>query len=221
MPSAVSRRRLQLKQKCSLTGVIKPMVPLALGSLKYLAGPLPALGKQGSSLPSLSIVFFISLAATKWGVLFSPFTGISSIKRTCHSSSMVLAAKSSTSSSLTPGITTMLSLTGSSPTPRAASMPSSTSASSASLRVMDGNLSGLNVSRLMLTLFSPAFFSSAAYLASMVPLVVSEMSFMVPIPASIATRSDNSALTSGSPPVSLILSIPISAAALAMVLISS
>ena len=97
-PSAVRRSRLQLKQKCSLIGVIKPMVPLALGKQKYLAGPLPTLGKQGFSLPNCSRFFFMSATEINCEVI-TPWlvTGMNSMKRTCQSSSMVFLAKSRSS----------------------------------------------------------------------------------------------------------------------------
>ena len=84
-----------------------------------------------------------------------PPSGISSMKRTCHSRLCVSRASSTTSSSLYPRVTTTLSLIGRRPTASAASMPAQIS-STVPKRISRCSRPGCSVSMWMLTRRKPA-----------------------------------------------------------------
>ena len=96
----------------------------------------------------------------------------------------------------------MLTFTGASPASAAAAIASSTRATgkAAPLRAM--NAASSRESRLTVTRRRPAAASARTLRASSAPLVVRAMSWMPPIPASIATSRSRSRRSSGSPPVS-------------------
>ena len=106
-----------------------------------------------------------------------------------------------------PLIATALIFTGSNPASFAARIPSIT-CSNPGRRVSCWNRSGSIVSRLTLIRRSPASQSGFASGARRIPLVVRPMSLIPGIAAILATSRGRSRRTSGSPPVSRILSIP-------------
>ena len=95
LPSAFNRRRLQLKQKCPLSGLMKPTVPEAAGKREYWAGPLPWLMEQGSKESNERRVCSILVTGTNRRLDAWP-NGISSINLTCQPWSLVRRAKSRT-----------------------------------------------------------------------------------------------------------------------------
>ena len=133
-------------------------------------------------------------------------SGMNSMNRTSTPRWRPNVARSTISSSLTPRCTTVLSLTGCRPASIAASMPSSTLASS-SRRVISTNRSRWSVSRLMLIRRSPAWRNGSASWRSVAPLVVIATS--TPRAARRSTSRGRRWRTVGSPPVSRIESTPV------------
>src|SRR5207253_6878313 len=125
-PSAVSRIRLQVVQNAWLTEEMKPMPPGApSANLNRVAGP----GREsttGCSGNRSSICSWIRRLGTTCSLvqMLSPSSGMNSMKRTSYPLSRARRAKSTTSSSFLPFMTTMFSLIGHSPASREASMPS-------------------------------------------------------------------------------------------------
>src|SRR5574340_73277 len=108
--------------------------------------------------------------------------GIISMNRTSQGRSSVSAARGTTSSSLKPRTTTLLSLIGVSPTASAAARPART-LSTWPPRVMRENFCGSSVSRLMFTRCSPADARGAASSFRSTPFVVIATSSMPGIAA--------------------------------------
>ena len=143
---------------------------------------------------------------------------MNSMNRTSMFFSRPNVARAIISSSFTPRCTTAFTFTGAMPTAIAASMPSSTEASSSRL-VICLNFSRFNVSRLTLMRRKPARFKSAATNASVAPLVVTATSIGWPangesaVAGTVSTaRAEISfvrwARTVGSPPVRRMPSTP-------------
>ncbi len=110
--------------------------------------------------------------------------------------------------SFTPRRTTMLIFTGASPASAAASMPSSTFATGKSASFMARKVASSSESRLTVTRSRPAALSARALAFSAEPLVVSVRSVPGTASRSMATRRSMSFLSSGSPPVRRIFSVP-------------
>ena len=137
----------------------------------------------------------------------APPTSMYSMKRTSAFKRRPYSSIGSSSSSLTPRITTVSILTLSNPAAAAASRPRRTSAWR-SKRVRALKRSGCKVSRLTVMRGRPAARSAEAWSASRMPLVVRARSRSAALPASIATRSGRSVRSRGSPPVIRTLSVP-------------
>ena len=131
------------------------------------------------------------------------------MNRSLSPSSSAHLSKPTASSSLTPGINTVLIFIGVKSASRALLMPLRTS-SKRSRKVIALNRSALKVSREILTRSKPASFNGCANAAKRIPLVVSE-SFggfgRLLMRATISTMSGRS---NGSPPVNRTSSIPAS-----------
>ena len=111
-------------------------------------------------------------------------------------------------SSFTPRCTTALILIGVSPAFSAASMPSSTRATSPRSPLMREKTASSRLSRLTVIRRRPASASACARCASSMPFVVSAMSRMPSIFASESTSAGRSVRSSGSPPVMRSFSTP-------------
>ena len=175
-PSAVSRTRSQSPQNGLVTVGITPTVPLPSRYRQRSAGAAPRLAICSSANTSLIVDTISSWPTT---ALFNqpPWasSGMNSINRTSMFFSRPNVARAIISSSFTPRCTTAFTFTGAMPTAIAASMPSSTEASSSRL-VICLNFSRFSVSRLTLMRRKPARFKSAATNASVAPLVVTATS---------------------------------------------
>src|ERR1700693_2052088 len=125
-PSAVSRMRLHAVQKAWLTDEMKPTPPGApSANLKRVAGPGRG-SATGTSGKRSSICSWMRKLGTTCSLVQmpSPSRGMNSMNRTSYPSSRARRAKSTTSSSLWPFITTMFNLIGHRPASRAAWIPS-------------------------------------------------------------------------------------------------
>ena len=127
---------------------------------------------------------------------------------------MLSAANSRISSSFTPRMTTMFIFKGPNPALSAAAMPASTRASSPP-RVIRAKVSGLRESRLMLSRATPARRRGRASSSNCSPFVVRTSSLNPGMPESRSRKGTSPFLTRGSPPVTLIFSIPWATQALA------
>src|SRR5579875_3711918 len=193
---------------------------LALGrQADPVAVPAEGLGHRGDD-PDLTpavevaVAATVSAAGTTWSMVQPPEAsrGMNSMNRGCTPFSLPKVAKSTASSSLRPRTVTTLSLTGSIPASRAASIPSSTRGSW-SLLVTSAKRSGRSESQEMLTRRRPAARRSPASSRRVAPLVVMARSTGSPVegtfsPASISTRTGRWARTVGSPPVRRMDSTP-------------
>ena len=131
------------------------------------------------------------------------------MNRSFSPSSSAHFSKPTASSSLTPGINTVLILIGVKSASRALLMPFRTS-SKRSLNVIALKRSALKVSSEIFTRSKPASFSGCAKAAKRIPLVVSESFGGFGKLLMRATMSTMSGRSSGSPPVNRTSSIPAS-----------
>ena len=202
---------------------MNPTLPWALGSLNIWASPSSSPPLADVSGPKRawmrSIISRVVTIVACWNSATSA-KGMTSMKRNCQGRSIVRAARSTTSSSLKPRITTALSLIGVRPASSDAAMPASTSRTSPQ-RVMRLNLAGSSESMLMFTRSRPAALSGRASLPSFSPLVVIAISRVFGSERISATMSIRLGRTVGSPPVRRNLSKPSIDAARRAVLISA
>ena len=117
---------------------------------------------------------------SKYGTIFLSFhlfppNGMYSMKRTSTAFFAVHRTKSTSSSSLTPRVTTQLIFSGTKPALSAESMPSITF-SQPRRREMSSNLAGTRVSRLTLTERRPALMRDGSFRVRRIPFVVRTMS---------------------------------------------
>ena len=127
MPVAVRRRRLQVRQWCSLMGLMKPSSPRNPGKRKVRAGPAAASRINGSNGPRTANRRRTSAMDRKWRChQVWEVVGISSMNRTCKGCSRASRAISKTSSSLMPRSTTQLIFRGWNPSEAAVSRPAKT-----------------------------------------------------------------------------------------------
>src|SRR3990172_3987484 len=127
-------------------------------------------------------------------------TSMYSMKRSICPRSRKRRAISSTVWSLTPRLTTMLTLTGERPASCAAAIPSSTRSTGKSTSFIDLNTSLSSESRLTVMRLSPAALRARALRLRSEPLVVTVRSSSPSIAASMAMSCSTSLRTSGSPP---------------------
>ncbi len=128
LPSAVNRRRLQLAQNGSVTLLMKPIWPRSCPAAKRKerAGSWPlcsVIGVNGPNTASMRArVSADGTTCSRWNPAMLP-NGINSMKRTSQGFSSVSRARSTTSSSLKPRVTTQLILIGANPAAAAAAIP--------------------------------------------------------------------------------------------------
>ena len=134
-------------------------------------------------------------------------TSMYSIKRRMWPFSLKKRAIGRMLSSLSPRLTTMLTLIGLKPTLAAASIPSSTLSTAKSTSFMDLNILLSSESRLTVIRFNPASLSARACRASKAPLVVNVRSRSGMV-ESMEINWGKSRRTNGSPPVKRILRTP-------------
>ena len=175
---------------------------------KRVAGP-GLVSTTGSSGKRSSICSWMRRLGTTCPLvqMLSPSSGMNSMNRTSYPSLRAKCAKSTTSSSLWPFMTTMFNLIGHRPASRAAVMPSMTR-SNASLRAMSLKVSMRSVSSEMLIRLSPASFSACAFCRRSTPFVVIVMSRVGSIALIMPMSSSSFTRTSGSPPVMRMVRTP-------------
>ena len=186
-PSAATRARLQSSQKFSVMAPISPISPSRPSrsrARRWRAGPQPRQASGVSSKPSSSSRRRTSAS----GTTSPPAKGICSMKRGSAPRSQAKRTSAPSSSSLTPRITTALSLSERK-RPAAASMPARTRSSRAARPEIPGSRSGASVSSETLSAPSPASASGPTSSASRWPLVVSATSSMPGVAAAAATIS--------------------------------
>mmetsp|Transcript_49216 Transcript_49216/g.100499 ORF Transcript_49216/g.100499 Transcript_49216/m.100499 type:complete len:211 (-) Transcript_49216:663-1295(-) len=183
LPSAVSRNRLHVPQKCLLIDVMNPTVPLKPGTRQALDVSLGLSawwvrwmwGKRRRMTVSISS-YAMNLESRHW----FPSKGMYSMKRTSREECSVKATKSASSSSFCPRITTQLILRvlrgeeGSSFAARAASRLA-WAILKPLRRVMKRNFCGTSVSNDMFMPSSPAWMRAGSCLERVRPLVVMPM----------------------------------------------
>eukprot|EP01139_Manchomonas_bermudensis_P015710 Amastigsp_a510871_44.p2 type:complete len:315 gc:universal Amastigsp_a510871_44:1083-139(-) len=209
-PSARSRTREHVPQKCSDIDVMNPIFPLKPGTAYAFDVSFGESWSRLSAPNRCSMRSSSSVYGTNFESLhLLPPNGMYSIKRMSNARSFVIATKSPTSSSLTPRITTQLTLTDANPAASADSIAPATR-SKPCRRAICSNLGFWRVSSEMFRCVSPALRSSAMWRWSRSPFVVIPSDSRPRSRSAPSSRTTVSASlrTSGSPPVSRIFFTP-------------